>query len=450
MLNLRDNSTPTRQAGHLWVATLVALAMMSLLPGRSWAEPEPSADVTTGPTTTEGADPKFDIREYSPDRYGALQALKDTVDRLPDNYAGLSNKGDTAGPQTAGVHLVEGGIIDSDTQTAIDYAKSMGIVVTVDTQKYSTTELQAIMAKVPTLFGKDLSSWGINPDYNQVQVEVVGATAEAEALGRNAYGDAIKVGPGAFATNLNALPRPAIDPYESLASRIAAYGRYNDTPEFYGGDYIVRSAGNNLNGVCSSGFTLTNFYGQRYSITAGHCGTVGQAWRTGGAPGIQYGDYLQGFGTMQFNHFFDSGSSHLDAALIARQPTPNYTGRIWYGPPNTPNWIPVSTTEESCNGCQVWVSGAVSGDKLATLTGYPSCESNSPNYIAVCGVQRVNDTSGAACQGGDSGGPVYSHIGNGYARAHGIIVARFSAGQCSYTLTQTILNHWTSTLTVTG
>ena len=70
------------------------------------------------------------------------------------------------------------------------------------------------------------------------------------------------------------------------------------------------------------------------------------------------------------------------------------------------------------------------------------------DYYA-CGLIRVQRTGGypAVCTGGDSGGPVDLMNATGKAMAVGVITAKYSNGQCSYTQIQPILSYWQSTIT---
>lgn len=436
-----------RRRKRVIVSAVVAISLFSV--PNVWAQ---AADNETDALSTESAPPPptdvqpFEtkqadyiepayLRQLSPDNYGALTLLKARVARFPDIYAGLSNRGDKEGPRSAIVHLVSGASIDPDTRAAVDLAVEAGIDVIVDEQKYSTTELTDTLSLIPDIVDtSSLVSWGINPDSNTVDIKLTDsvATKKIEDELQSRFGDRITVEGGAVHSD-------------------AQSGRYTDTIRFYGGDYMTESGG----GICTNGFTLTNYYNIRYSIFAGHCthgATGGSSWKTNGTG--SWVSMTQTVGSVQFNALLSP--NQLDAALLIYSgDNTRYGGRIWYGSSTTSTYVTAAYVDDGCNGCQVWVGGSLSGSKLGHLTGYPSCTivNDAGVQRRICSVQSVAPEPGVGnlTQGGDSGGPVYTFTGQtGTARATGMISAGNGVtGDMWYTLVSATLSYYTSTLTTT-
>ena len=212
---------------------------------------------------------------------------------------------------------------------------------------------------------------------------------------------------------------------------VAALGRWADNPPFYGG------AGMWLSGTtksCSTGFTLTNYYGTRYMITAGHCGNLGTTWLNG--------TRTYTVGTVQFRTI-DNGTN--DAELLGGA---TYAAYIYTA---STTFAPVRGTFYACSGCYVRFDGSKTGGAYAYVgNSNTSCQtisygSSGGTYYA-CNLVEATSTGIAPCQYGDSGGPVYVTNGNALY-AVGIITAlKSSSPTCWYTQIQPILSYWTSTI----
>jgi len=347
-----------------------------------------------------------------------LEKMRQVMQGSPDRFAGLSTRG--SGDVT--IHL-----LDKDRSAGRDLDAVMtagstdGMRIAVDYRKHSLAELTRIQDAIPAskpfgALGDELVRWGVDNDTNSVQVGVTRPTAELRAAAHEAFGDAVTVVP---AEPLTLLPPRQVDPVSTLGT-----GRRTDTTPFNGGDMIdVRPPGG---GYCTSGFTLTNLFGTRYAITASHCGPLNQRYET---------NNRTNFGTVLFSH------PSVDAELVGGV---SYRGVIWVGGTDTAaTRAPVHSTRDSCRGCAVYFDGAFTGQALSTLVGDPFCGSVAGRNV--CDLQLTS--SAAACQPGDSGGPVFAFDGLGGVIAVGIITAKDQFGRCVYTRIAPILAQWTATIT---
>lgn len=352
----------------------------------------------------------------------ALEQLREFVERQSERFAGLS----TRGSDQVTIHVVS----DRSAAAAADLpelqrlASAAGIKVAVEHEKYSLLELNRIQDSIPTkgpFAAEDagLSRWGVNPDTNTVDVGVLEVTPELLAQAEEAYGDKVVV---------TRQPRPRYGTAQPDTQQALASGRRTDTPPYYGGD-MIDVVGHM---ICSSGFTLTNLYGTRYAITAGHCGALNARVET------KDRSY---FGTMYFHRL---GNGNLDNALVGGV---SYGGRIWVGGPATTSHLPVHSARDSCNGCLVNFDGSFTGEAVGRLLGEPFCATFEGGDYS-CGLQRATSVTGAQlCQNGDSGGPIFAHDGQGGVIAVGIFTGYYATWDCVYTRLPPILNSWQSTIT---
>jgi hypothetical protein len=143
-------------------------------------------------------------------------------------------------------------------------------------------------------------------------------------------------------------------------------------------------------------------------------------------------------GTVDFQRY---GGGAMDNELIGGS---TYLGIIWIGGSNG-TLASVHSAFNSCNGCYVYENGAVTGQSLVQLSGYPYCDNL--GGIQSCNVQDTYAVSGVGCQDGDSGNPVFAYDGGGGVTAVGIHHAGNGAGYCIYTELPPILSYWRATIT---
>lgn len=146
-------------------------------------------------------------------------------------------------------------------------------------------------------------------------------------------------------------------------------------------------------------------------------------------------------GTVYFRRF---GNNNLDNELIGGG---SYAGKIWVGGAlgAGTSWLPVHSSANSCNGCYVYEDGAITGQSLVQLSGYPYCDNI--GGATSCDVQDAYAVSGVGCQAGDSGNPVFAYDGTGGITAVGIHHSGDGAGYCAYTELPPILSDWVGTIT---
>jgi hypothetical protein len=182
---------------------------------------------------------------------------------------------------------------------------------------------------------------------------------------------------------------------------VPAFGRFNDGAPFNGGAAILQPGV----GECSSGFTVLNGLGQRFLLTAGHCGGAGTQWQTPfGAP----------IGQTVLT------APQRDAELISANAEPFiYNG----GPDGTGQGIGeslagIQSARRTLAGELICNQGAFSGPRCniqilshATIT---------INGVKIQEIKARTRDGSEAIGNGDSGGPVISLGKPGFLVALGI------------------------------
>ncbi|AUI58428.1 trypsin-like peptidase domain-containing protein [Amycolatopsis sp. BJA-103] len=285
------------------------------------------------------------------------------------------------------IELSYKGPVPDAVQTAIAQARRTGPVI-IKAARYSLAELETAMARITgklrTQPGGPAHSIEITPDGQGLVVGVDRATT-ASALD---------------------LPQVSIPVQIAHRERLTPYvGRHNDAPPYWGGAEIVNT---DVSAGCSSGFGVRNG-GQRYLLTAGHCGRPGGGWENG--------DRSRFVGNATHEHV------EHDLLLIAT----DAGGRIYDGGVGTgefskgvSGWAWVIGGEELCSSGAV--SGAICGHVVEAfgkvLCGYDPYG----NYECYSGlVQSRHRTGAIAGRPGDSGGPVFSLDGTDRVVAKGTI-----------------------------
>lgn len=344
-------------------------------------------------------------------RWQVIQKIQDTVGRHPGAYAGLSAHGD----RRITIHLAKGQQAPAgEIGAARRAAAAVGIAVSVDRQNNSFAALTALANSIPkarpfAALGRNLSTWGVDPATNSVEVGVVHLTPRIAATMRALYGGKVTL-----------VQRPRATP---------VLGRFADTAPYWGGDRIRDPADT---AECSSGFTMTNLYGVRFVITAGHCYPSGETVDTPSGAGM---------GTVDYRRY---GSGNLDNELIGGS---TYQGFIYTGDINSHAAEIVHSAANSCYQCQVYFDGSVTGQSLATIVSPgPYCEIATDGQQSCGLIEAVSAGGNDICNFGDSGGPVYAYDGHGGVTAVGIIHGRYGPEDCNFTEVPAILSYWQSTI----
>jgi streptogrisin C len=351
---------------------------------------------------------------------GALQILQNAATAHPRSYGGVA----TQGTARVTVHTISGTRLTPSVANAVRTLRAAGTRVTFDRTTRSLAQLQTAMGHVMAsrsvkALGKSLQSWGVDVGSNTIQL---GVTAPV---------------PGATQRAIQAQFGTAVT--FKLFPRMYEFStRLTDTTPYFGGDRIFVPGG-----ACTSAFTITNAYGNNYSVTAAHCGDVGDRVTTNGTTSGS-----RTFGTLDYNGI--QNGAKLDAALVG---TNNRVGYTWIGSVSNNMAQPDVSVKNSCTGCTVDYDGSYTGQANgAKLVGSPQsirlCEGDGSNCHTTIDNQITESTGGRDCQPGDSGGPVI--VGNGHAQivAVGIIRGGSADGsECIYTQLPPVLAYWKSTLT---
>lgn len=202
------------------------------------------------------------------------------------------------------------------------------------------------------------------------------------------------------------------------SGEIEPTSRTNDSAPWYGGARL-----NLANGApqCSTSFRFNN--GQKYLLTADHCGPSGTTWWNNGT--LYPSDYV-GMSTSNL------GAYKVDAAVITGS---SYGSRVYIGPPSSSTSIEANSVYPNSTllyGDKLLISGATSGQGTITATGLsPVCLFyNGKEYCHLLYFSAV----GGLCVGGDSGGPI-----GVYDPANGRLIA---SAIVSATQGNRNTNHW--------
>ena len=276
-------------------------------------------------------------------------------------------------------------------QRAIDAAT---VRVEVRAASYSKLELKAEADRLVAAMRADpassLHAVGLARNGSRVVAEYDQGTKPAAGTAlrtsRSATGKAVAVG--------------AIPVEVTEGSRPVNNGRWDDGASggtFSGGAAIIN---NETGGRCTSGFGVKNGSGQRFLLTAGHCGRIGGSWRNGNGS--------RQIGTASAEHV-----SH-DLLLI---PTSS-DHFIWDGGATTDMFVKTVVNWDWAYGgeyvCQSGsTSGAICGIQNSGEGNWSFCDTDLyGTYECYSDLIRAAHVGGQKpSQKGDSGGPVFTLSG---------------------------------------
>ncbi|CCH33191.1 S1 family peptidase [Actinosynnema sp. NPDC047251] len=185
--------------------------------------------------------------------------------------------------------------------------------------------------------------------------------------------------------------------------------RQNDPRPFRGGAAITVGSGK-----CTSGFAVKDPEGNRYLLTAGHCGYV---------PGVPIGRPARNTGSGAYiGEFYNWSYPSRDLALIGTLQTGFYGPQIYVGDA-TGKTIRVAGAADPVAGRSDYCrSGAATFEKC----GHRVVNTTGQLCIAgICTRDLVTYDKGTATQDGDSGAPFFSYnAARNAVVAHGIHVGR--------------------------
>ncbi|NEE02824.1 S1 family peptidase [Phytoactinopolyspora halotolerans] len=307
-----------------------------------------TASALLHPTTTQAAPSAgdSDARTMSVQR---AQALVDDLSPSKTGGAYVDGDGETV-------------ITVTDRATA-DRVRAAG--GTAQLVPHSAAQLEAIRADLNSLPPVPGTSWGVDPDTNQVAIEVYDTATgrdlrRIESIARR-HGDAVRV--------------------ERLSGSI-------EGTDFTSGGQGIQNRYGNPASTCSLGFNVQNQNGTKYFLTAGHCAANTRIWHKA-ANGLYLGERV---GTVHF-----PGD---DFALIGyRNSAVKAYGTVW-----------VHGAEKQITRSR-WVVDGESVDRVGT-------KSTDLNGIVLVPRTDVTWSDGTKMTGmiktslcaksGDSGGPLFS------------------------------------------
>ncbi len=383
------------------VLVLGLLAFVASVAG-AWRQPvSATSQKSEGTTKSLSSDLGFDWPQQI-----ASSRLRDFLAADPQANAGLSS----TSPRDVTVHLLTGHTPPASYLTEIRLTRAAGVTVGINYMARSQATLNQLAGQAchgPQFRTTVVTYCGIDFESNQVKVGVLNPAKINRSSVTAEYGAGV-VEVVQMNQFLNA-------------------GRESDTAPYYGGDDInIGSKG------CTGGFTMTDRYGTDYMITAGHCFDVNVTNRT-----VYTAPAYNNFGTEYFtlytsNCWPPSAYSCFDAAIIGGQGQSGvtYAGRAWIGGLDTTVSQGVAGAVAVNVGTPMYFAGSRSGQVLVRVTTGTYCGFDNPNFVWTCGLQQVQAVNAGqnACQGGDSGGPVYGPDGSAAIVAVGIIKACNSSG----------------------
>lgn len=289
----------------------------------------------------------------------------------------------------AGIGLVDDhvtlwwkGALPADIAAAVATARRTAPVEVVGA-KYSRTELLRASARITPLLKADRAG-----------------AAHAVRLRTDGSGIDIAVD-GRGTAKLPTLPATGVSTRIVESDRMTERSRNNDSAPFDGGVGIGETGP-----WCTAGFGVRDVSsGAGYLISAEHCGSIGQSWRTGWDPVTNTGTLI--------GHTVDSNDDH-DTMLIS---TPSPGDHIYVGGVDDEVRARVTGWTEVFPGQLLCQSGYTS----ARVTGGPVCNLQVQFHYddfedLVEATQLDGDDS---ARGGDSGGPVYAVNADGTVLAAG-------------------------------
>jgi hypothetical protein len=174
------------------------------------------------------------------------------------------------------------------------------------------------------------------------------------------------------------------------ATTADSWNRRDDIPPYWGG------AGLTANGsVCSSGYTVQNGAGTRFSVTAGHC------WANGTTVLVESG--LRTYGVVS-NRRLPTATGHaMDFELLGGQ---SYAGRVYTGGVTSNTSLPVVGAGTAYVGYSDYchsgrTTGEQCGHSATSINGQVCTQSGCKSPVIVF-------TGGTMIAGGDSGGAFYA------------------------------------------
>jgi hypothetical protein len=317
------------------------------------------------------------------------------TDRFADSYAGQVRN--SAGNLVVYVTRSRASAFASEMQ---HLARAQGISggYTLVTVNHSWAQLAAmtdrITAEMKSLQaqGVELAQWGPDPQSNKVQITLESYSDHAAQTLTNSFGAQwISVSHSAERWVFTD-PRPA-------KPLVDGETRFTDTAPFYGGD--IQWYGSQSSSVaCTSGFSFVGKNsGNNFGLASGHC--VSDAGGKSGTVVHTNTSSTKTVGKISTQYF---PSTKIDIASVNTggfAPLVYGNGTATYG---------VVGQDFPTQGDQLTADGRVSGEVRGVTV------ENTDNTINVSGFPikdlTVASKPGATvCQGGDSGGPWYVHLG---------------------------------------
>ena len=338
----------------------------------------------------------------------AVTALYEAHLQSPGSgFAGVAFEGD-------GVWLYYKGPLSLDMRNALDRARGVG-AVTVKPADYSLAELEAAAAKIDKaarkLGGSEIQAVTIRNDGGGLDVQRM----PRAAFDKHAAARAKAFGP-TLATAERVLADARVDvrvDVSTATETIELMSRTDDSPPWNAGGYWESRRNGAVRGRCTTGFGI-RAYNRTWVLSAAHCATT---------PDVGYqgydGQYMGPVTRDQYSYdliLIDAGGFYRMFDNV--QPNGNDYKNVL-------GWGYHSGGELLCQSSMS--SGVVCGLRTGSSTNvsWPREHPDSDGdwgYTVYGLIQTTQINGGTAVRGGDSGGPVFSLLGDG-VRAKGVVSA---------------------------
>lgn len=291
--------------------------------------------------------------------------------------------------------------------------------IAFETARYTQGELQDLMRQVerdmPQLRaeGVTIVLLAVSDEENVVRIELSGEATGMESLLESRYNAS-----GMLHVTGNA---PPFETQGTTETRDYPYG------VAYGGQWMNKYGPNCTIGVANA----TNSAGNKYIVTAGHCGPVGTIWKMGNekkGPGEDLGRTVKNFWT-------SGGTTACDCQLVGPLPGGKSTSAV-RGYNNVPYYYQATARDSASywGGRSICVSGAQSAESYS-IDGITCTSINHPGTTVYHASNNTTYTNQVITEplnsyptlGGDSGAPwgsdtvfmgIHSSKQDGTNRAH--------------------------------
>ncbi|WP_257387779.1 S1 family peptidase [Tahibacter caeni] len=391
---------------------LVALAAAILACGTVRASEEPADTAAKPRSFLDHVDPAIVATMRRQEQLQpAVTALYEAHLQSPGSgFAGVAFEGD-------GVTLYWKGPLSLDMYKAVGQARKVGAVA-IKPAAYSLAELEAAAAKIDerahVLGGSEIQAVVMRYDGAGLDVELMPRATLKERAAARAKAGAIGI---ASAEQVLAGLDLGVPITLAIADApIELASRTNDSPAWNAGGYWESRRSGQVRGLCTTGFGI-RAYNRTWVLTAAHCAT---------APDVGYqgfdGQYMGPVTRENYSYdliLIDAGGYHRMFDNV--QPNGNDYKNVYGWGYHSANELLCQSGFTSGYYYSTVICGLKTGSSQNISVSCSTPDSDGDCGYTIYGVIKTTQINGStAVRGGDSGGPVFSLMGDG-VRAKGSV-----------------------------